>query len=93
MINNTTKTDSTLRAEIIAGQNSRPAVAAPRPTDTERLSASSQDTLQTVLSQQPEVRPEVVARGKELAADSSYPALKIILQLSGLLVNSADPSE
>ncbi len=94
MINTTSKTDSMLRSEAIVGQiPTRPAAPAPRPADTERLSASSQETLQTALSQQPEVRPEVVARGRALAVDASYPPLQIIRQLSELLTNSADLAE
>jgi len=93
MINTTSKTDSLLRTEAIAGQISRPAVPAPRPADTERLSASSQETLQAALSAQPEVRPEVVARGRELAVNASYPPLAIIQKLSELLTESADLAE
>ncbi|MFA5262925.1 MAG: hypothetical protein WC378_03805 [Opitutaceae bacterium] len=93
MINTTSKTDSMLRPEAIAGQVPRPAAPAPRPADTDRLSASSQETLAAALSQQPEVRPEVVARGRELAADATYPPLQIILQLSELLINSKDLAE
>jgi hypothetical protein len=93
MINTTPKTDSMMRPEAITGQIPRPAAPAPRPTETDRLSACSQETLKTALSQQPEIRPEVVARGKELANDSTYPPLQIILQLSKLLLNSDDLAE
>jgi hypothetical protein len=93
MINTTSKTDSMLHTEAIAGQVPRPAAPAPRPVDTDRLSASSQETLQAALSKQPEIRPEVVARGKELAFNSMYPPLRIIEQLSELLVKSHDLSE
>jgi len=93
MINTTSKTDSMLRPEAIAGQIQRPAASAPRPADTDRLSASSQETLQAALSQQPEVRPEVVEYGRGLAVSLNYPPLEIIRQLSELVLNSADLSE
>lgn len=93
MINTTSKTDSVVRPEAIISQLARPATSTPRPADTDRLSASSQETLQNALSQQPEIRPEVVARGQALAVDPTYPPLQIIEKLSELLANSADLSE
>jgi hypothetical protein len=93
MINNTSKTDNFLRADAIAAQVPRPAVPAQKNTTTERLSASSQETLQAVLREQPEVRPEVVARGQQLLVDANYPPREIIRQLSELLIGTADLAE
>jgi hypothetical protein len=93
MINTTSKTDSLAHVDTIAAQHPRPAATPTRPAETDRLSKSSQDTLQNLLSQQPEVRPEVVARGQALAVDANYPPLAIIRRLSELLANSSDLAE
>ena len=49
--------------------------------------------LSAALASQPEVRPEVVARGNALAADPSYPGPEIIAKVAGMILNSPDPSE
>lgn len=53
----------------------------------EKLSSSSTKALREALQNSPEIRPDVVARGKALAADSNYPPREIIDTLAGLLVN------
>jgi len=45
------------------------------------------------LAAQPEIRPEVVARGKVLAADPSYPSTSILRAVGGTILNSPDLSE
>lgn len=42
--------------------------------------------LLAMLENKPEVRPEVVARGRALAADSGYPPPDVISKLAGLVV-------
>jgi hypothetical protein len=49
--------------------------------------------LKAKLSSQPEVRSEVVARGRALAADPSYPSVQIISAVARRIVQSPDPSE
>lgn len=93
MINSTSKTETTLRTDFVPEKSPRVANGAARQTDTDRLSASSQETLQNVLSQQPEVRTDMVERGKALLVDANYPPKEIIRQLTELLVNTADLSE
>jgi hypothetical protein len=93
MINSTSKTDPQVRPEAIAGKPSPAPTPAPRPPETDRLSSASQESLQAALRQQPEIRPEVVARGQELAVNAKYPPLEIIQQLSKMLIAMNDLSE
>ncbi|HEY9155899.1 MAG TPA: hypothetical protein VIM69_12255 [Opitutaceae bacterium] len=60
---------------------------------SDKLSSSNTDALRTALNNTPEVRPDVVARGKALAADASYPPLEIINRLTEMIISSQDPSE
>jgi len=59
----------------------------------DRLSTEKAEQLNQALSSQPEVRPDVVARGQALAADPSYPSPAIITQVAGMIANSPDLSE
>lgn len=59
----------------------------------ERLSTEHSQALQAALARTPEIRPEVVARGKALAADPSYPSAAIISGLSAMMVRSEDLTE
>lgn len=59
----------------------------------ERLSTDQSQALRAALSRTPEIRPEVVARGKALAADSTYPSSAIINRLSAMMVRSEDLTE
>jgi len=93
MINPTSQTDSVLRLGTFAPKSAQAKANAPVNTATDTLSASSQSTLKDILKSQPEVRPEVVARGKQLAVDGNYPPKEIVRRLSELLVSSADLSE
>ncbi len=93
MINHTSKTESHLRPEVIGGKPPAAPASAPRPPETDRLNAASQESLKAALQQLPEVRPEVVARGQELAVDATYPPLKIIMDLSKMLIAMNDLSE
>ncbi len=93
MINSTSKTDNILRPETIAARppQNRPTAQVPAETDTIR--ASSQENLKEALRAQPEVRPELVERGKQLLADGNYPPREIIRRLSEMLMKSADLAE
>ncbi len=59
----------------------------------ERLSSSSSQALREALNNSPEIRPEVVAKGKALAADPNYPPLQIIEGLAKLMVETRDASD
>jgi hypothetical protein len=60
---------------------------------SDNLSSSNTDALRTALNNTPEVRPDVVARGKTLASMASYPPLEIINSLARIMISSQDPSE
>ncbi|MBI3885839.1 MAG: hypothetical protein HY302_08960 [Opitutae bacterium] len=59
----------------------------------DHLSTAHSQALSAALARTPEARPEVVARGKALAADPSYPSAEIIGRVSALIVRSADLTE
>jgi hypothetical protein len=58
----------------------------------DRLSTDGADQLRQLIAGEPEIRPEMVEKGRVLAADPSYPPSDLIRQLAGMLVNSSDPS-
>lgn len=93
MINSTSKTDNILRPETITARPPQNRPTAPIPTETDSIRASSQENLKEALRAQPEVRPEVVERARQLLADGNYPPREIIRRLSEMLMKSADLAE
>lgn len=71
-----------------------------KPAGTPAPVAPNRDTLDTTastalresLAALPEVRPEVVAKGRELAVDANYPPRAIIEDIARLFVQSQDLS-
>ena len=51
----------------------------------DQLSASRSTSVRDALAAMPEVRPEVVARGRGLLADPSYPGQAIIEKIAALI--------
>lgn len=49
--------------------------------------------MRSALERQPEIRPDVVARGQALAADPHYPSASIIQSVAGKILASPDLSE
>lgn len=90
MINITSKTDSAPRPEAVPVKAPTPALKGHIGAETDRLSATSQETLQSLLKDLPEVRKEVVDRGHQLAIDANYPPKEIIRRLSDMLISSVD---
>ncbi len=66
--------------------------SASRAASGEPFSASAYEPIQQAMNNLPDSRADVVARGKALAADSTYPALKIITKLANLFVSDAQES-
>jgi hypothetical protein len=62
------------------------------PAGGERLSSSNTDALREALNNTPEVRADVVARGKALAVDPNYPPREIIEKLSELMIQAREPA-
>ncbi len=65
----------------------------PDNSNGEKLSRAQSDSLSAALSNTPEIRPEVVERGRMLAVDLNYPPRQIIEQLSKLIISAQDPAE
>ena len=90
MINSTSSSDRTTRAEPLAAPAPK---AATTVEAKDNFSATNTAGLRAALAAQPEIRPEVVARGKALAADPSYPSTSILRAVGGKILNSPDLSE
>ncbi len=69
----------------------RGAPAEPRPA-ADRISLGQTKKLEAALARTPEIRPEVVARGRELAVDPKYPPLAIVNHIASTITGSVDPS-
>jgi len=92
MIDSTSSFDRASRAQPLPEDSSAPTSGRTvQPRD--RLYTDQAQQLSAALASQPEVRPEVVARGKALAADPSYPGPEILSKVAGMIINSPDPSE
>jgi len=91
MINPTNSSDSTASAlDLSLGTTGAAKRYYQTPADS--MSADSAETLSQQLALQPEVRPEVVARGMALAADPNYPSAAIIQSVAEQIMQSPDPS-
>lgn len=91
MIQSTSNSDAAGRAQALAAAEAQSAVHAPMKRD--RLSTAGADYLRAALQAQPEIRPEVVERGRALAADPAYPSSEIIRHISAQIVGSPDPAD
>jgi hypothetical protein len=90
MIQSTSLSDAAGRAKALQAVNSSASVRVPAKND--RLSTAGTNHLRAALKAYPEIRPEVVARGRTLAADPAYPSPEIIQQISAQIVRSPDLS-
>jgi hypothetical protein len=92
MIDSTSSSDRAARATAVSSEllQARTQRAS---SGSDRLSTDKAEQLRTALAAHPEVRPEMVARGRALAADSSYPSPEIIGHVAAQIVNSPDLSE
>lgn len=72
----------------------QPATRAPfRPVPTDHFSADRAEALRVSLRREPEIRPEVVARGRELAADPAYPSREILTRIGRAILAAPDLTE
>jgi len=88
MINSTSSSDRILRPEGPVHHNPTPATRGP---GADSFSPENSKALQSALESHPAIRPEVVARGRELAADPSYPSTEILKKVSEVILRSPDP--
>ena len=90
MINSTSSSDRTVRTESVVP--TVPKAVTPGP-GRDQFSAGNTEVLRAALASQPEIRPEVVARGQSLASDPSYPSPTILRQVGQAILNSPDLTE
>ncbi len=89
MINSASSSNRAQRPEQVAPTPPKTTVKGP---GADHFSAANSAALREALARQPEIRPEVVERAKQLAADPSYPSPDIIRQISQNILNSPDLS-
>lgn len=90
MINSTSSSDRAARTGNVLAPATKPAAQGP---GRDQFSAEHTAVLHAALAAHPEIRPEVVARGRELASDPSYPSTSILRRVGEAILNSPDLSE
>lgn len=90
MINSTPRSDRTTRPDLVALTHTRSRAI---PPGADRFSAENSSALHAALAAQPEIRPEVVARGRILAADPAYPSPAVLRQVGAAILRAPDFSE
>ncbi len=90
MIQSTHSSDRTPRPDLNAQPGARPAARSPQ---ADHFSADGAAALRASLQSQPEIRPEVVARGRALAADPGYPSREILTRIGRAILAAPDLSE
>jgi hypothetical protein len=91
MISSTSSSDRAARPELVP--TPAPVTARPSTPRPDQISTQSATYLRSALDRQPEIRPEVVERGRALAADPHYPSASIIQNVAGKILASPDLSE
>ena len=92
MIHSTSSSGSTVGADAAFLNASKSGVRAQNPGQ-DSLSLSQADGLRHALASQEEVRPEMVEKGRALAADPGYPPASMIRSIAQAIIESPDPSE
>lgn len=90
MIHSTSSSDRTARTEAAAPSSPKPAVRGP---GSDQFSPQQSAALQAALAAQPEIRADVVARGKALAGDPAYPPADIVRSVAAQILRAPDLSE
>ena len=91
MISSTSSSSGAPRADF----NLAPGASVPRPAalQADQLSTGHAEFLQAQLDQLPEVRADVVARARVLAADPNYPSPAVIQRVASQILAAPDLSE
>jgi hypothetical protein len=92
MIHSTSPSGSSAAASAASLNPAKPAASSLVP-GPDRLSLNQAGSLNAALADQPETRPEVVERGRALAADPDYPSAAILQKVAQMIVASPDLSE
>ena len=90
MIHSTSSSDRTARTEAAAPNSPKPAVRGP---GSDQFSAQHSAALAAALAAQPEVRADVVARGKALATDPNYPSAEVVRNVAAQILRAPDLTE
>lgn len=94
MIQPTSQFSGYYRTDALSSQTSKKAAdAATASVASDRLSSEQTESLRSALASTPEIRPDVVERGRKLALDPTYPPAVIIEDLAKLMLASRDQSE
>ncbi len=91
MISSTSPSDRTPHAGSVP-PGGHP-TARPHSPQPDQISIEQAAFLKVALERQPEIRSEVVARGRALAADPSYPPPEVLQRISEMILAAPDLSE
>ncbi|MDX2186040.1 MAG: hypothetical protein SFV32_03835 [Opitutaceae bacterium] len=97
MIQPTSNFHGYTRSDAVSGPGAKP-VSGPKTNqaaeeaESENFSSANTQALREALSRTPEIRPEVVERGKRLAVDPNYPPREIIDRLADLMTRVREPN-
>lgn len=92
MIPSTSSADRSVRPEATA-ITSQPPFRREQTPQPDRISTESAAFLRAELARQPEIRPEMVARARALAADPAYPHSEVLQKVAEQILSSPDLSE
>jgi hypothetical protein len=82
------KTSSNQAYSLQSSGQSQNGAAQPTPVakdDSDKLSAEMTDKVRASLAAMPEIRPEVVERGRQLASNPNWPTPEIINNIAGMI--------
>jgi hypothetical protein len=91
MIQSTSSSDRTIRPDALPTAGQPTTRAKTQPSD--QLSTENANLLASSLARTPEIRPEVVARAKSLAADPAYPSRDVMKSVAQQILAAPDLSE
>jgi hypothetical protein len=92
MIHSTSSSGSAVGAAAALLSASKSAVR-PQTPGQDSLSLGQADGLRHALASQEEIRPDMVEKGRALAADPNYPPSSVIRSLAQAILQSPDLSE
>jgi len=92
MISPTSNVDHTRRPELTA-VTGKPVAQQSTAASSDQFSSESTLRLKETLNRQPEIRPEVLARARALAADPDYPSKEIMRDVARQILSAPDLSE
>jgi hypothetical protein len=93
MIHLTSSSDRAGGADAVSLNLPKAAERPATPDLADSVSTANADDLRSALASQPEIRPDVVARGKALAADPNYPSADLLKRMAGAILGAPDLSE